>query len=142
MEEAKNKLKSIEDTSIENAEVIARKEYKKAVEDYQVRIDENKDLRNKYESMLHKVKNWIPPSDNHIRLKEFMIEQLNSSIDFDCSDIHSKPPVMLSGALWLDQNITSVLHDIQYHLVKQDEENKRTAERNVWVKLLRDSLTK
>lgn len=53
------------------------------VTEYNKRVNEE---RIRYTKMLEKVKDWTPPSNEHIELKKFMIEQLESSINFDCAD--------------------------------------------------------
>lgn len=40
-----------------------------------------------YEAMLEKVRQWTPPSDKHKALKDFMIKQLEESLEFDCGSI-------------------------------------------------------
>ena len=63
----------------------AEKEYQNQIKEHEEIIQEKKNLREKYDTMLKKVRAWIPPSDDHIELKKFMIEQINTSIDFDCN---------------------------------------------------------
>lgn len=53
--------------------------------DYEQRVAEKKVIHERYTSMLSKVADWIPPTDAHKRMKEFMIEQLKESIDADCT---------------------------------------------------------
>jgi len=53
--------------------------------DYEQKVRENKIIYERYTSMLSKVADWIPPTDAHKRMKEFMIEQLKESIDRDCT---------------------------------------------------------
>ncbi|RPI58299.1 MAG: hypothetical protein EHM48_10330, partial [Planctomycetaceae bacterium] len=53
-------------------------------------ISKDRTLRMKYELMLERVRNWTPPSTEHVGLKTFMIEQIESSIKFDCRE--SEPP--------------------------------------------------
>jgi hypothetical protein len=40
--------------------------------------------RERYTAMINKVNAWTPPTPEHVKLKEFMIEQLESSRKFDC----------------------------------------------------------
>lgn len=41
-------------------------------------------LRERYAAMLEQVKAWKPPTEEHNNLKEFMISQLQESMDYDC----------------------------------------------------------
>ena len=52
--------------------------------DLEKRIEENKKLAADYVAMIKSAENWNPPTKEHVRFKEFMLEQLNSSLEFDC----------------------------------------------------------
>lgn len=52
---------------------------------YAKQISDKNTLRVKYDDMLLKVRMWHPPTNEHIELKNFMIKQLQDSIDFDCN---------------------------------------------------------
>lgn len=68
------------------------------------RLQRNKDQIDSYRSMLEQVKAWTPPSADHVGMKDFMIEQIESSIRFDdSSDYYGKPTERLSGSEWLEK---------------------------------------
>lgn len=103
---------------------------------------ERQQFANRYRAMIVKVERWTPPTPDHAGLREFMIAQLNESLRFDCSELYADDdPDTLSGAQWLAEQIESAKKDVSYHLKEQDEENKRTAGRNAWIKALRESLS-
>lgn len=105
------------------------------------RVAEIRELRGKYETMLAKVTAWQPPTDEHAGLKSFMEEQLRNSIDFDCStDYYMKQPVLLDGAAWLQQVISDAEAWETRCLHQHAEEVTRTADRNAWLKALRESV--
>lgn len=107
-------------------------------------IDKNKKLKNKYENMLIKVKAWTPPTPDHVKLKEFMVEQLEKSIEFDCNiEYHQddrRKLKLLDVEDWRLKKINQYLADISYHQKKHKAEVDRCTTRSKWVKDLRESL--
>ena len=97
------------------------------------------DLRDKYETMLQKVESWQPPTTSHTELKEFMIKQLNDSIEWDCSYAR-ETPVPLTAEEWYFNEIEITTKNIVYHTEEYVKEIKRVKERNAWVKDLKESL--
>ncbi|MNP12874.1 hypothetical protein D3C76_1051280 [compost metagenome] len=69
-----------------------------------------------------------------------MRSQIIDSIKFDCSTSHLAPIVELSGEEWLVQRREKLNWNIEYHANHQAEEIERTASRNEWIRLLRESL--
>lgn len=92
--------------------------------------------------MLTKVQAWQPPSSDHAGFKDFMIEQLTKSIEFDCDlSYHTdNPPQLLTGEQYLGSKIAKSLKSIAYHKKEQLAEEERTEGRNRWIKQLRESL--
>lgn len=97
------------------------------------------DLRDKYETMLQKVESWQPPTPDHTKLKEFMVKQLNESIEWDCN-YERETPVPLSAEQWYFQELEKASKDINYHTKEYIKEVKRVNERNAWVSALKESL--
>lgn len=94
--------------------------------------------RARYEHMLAQARAWQPPTSNHVELKEFMIQQLEQSIDFDCRErsLGERPrPAMW----WLDQ-VKKAKRDIAYYTEEREKEIQRARERTAWVRHLRSSL--
>lgn len=98
--------------------------------------------RVRYRAMLLEVAGWRPPTKEHIRFHTFMIEQLTSSIDFDCSPVgeYSPMPRLKRWPEWLEKAKAQALKDIEYHQREYSKELVRTGERNTWVGKLRESL--
>ena len=73
-----------------------------------------------------------------------MIEQLDSSIQFDCGGKYYKEIVdtkkQLSGKQWKQEKIQSCKDDINYHTKSYKEEVLRVTERNKWIENLYKSL--
>ena len=93
-----------------------------------------------YRKMLDQVKAWAPPTDEHEQLKEFMVDQLRKSIDFDDIRNHCQPQPMLDPAEWLAKRVAIAERDITHHTEQHKEEVARTEARNRWIAALRASL--
>lgn len=94
--------------------------------------------------MLAKIESWKEPTEQHKKLKEFAIEQLKSSIDFDCSDGHEKyyleEPRKDTVEEYKSWKLNRLLEDIKYHTEHYEEECKSVKEANKWVEDLINSL--
>lgn len=130
--------------------VLTDKEKLKYVEkEYDEKIKQNysysKEQKIQYENycaMLDKVNKWSPPSEDHTKLKEFMIEQLENSIKFDCYGIHDKPPTKTPNWNTLIKSKTEALkgsRDYSKKSLEKEIENIKT--KNLWISQLRSSLT-
>ena len=138
LEKAKKRLKEIKKWDEEKAEQEAERAYREALKEREEFIKKNKLIRKRYEDMLSKVQKWKPPTIEHESLKQFMIQQLVESIEYDC--FIPEMPQRLSGEEYKEQQIKKALSDIDYHEREYAEEVNRVYERNKWLLSLRESL--
>ena len=138
LEKAKRRLKEIRTWNEEKAEQEAERAYREALKEREEFIKKNKLIRKRYEDMLSKVQKWKPPTIEHASLKQFMIQQLLESIEFDC--FVPEMPQRLSGEEYREQQIKKALSDIEYHEKEYAEEVNRVYEKNKWLLSLRESL--
>ncbi len=137
---AQNDLKRLQGIDSISAISLAQSEYDKEIVRTEKAIKKNSQLKEQYESMLKQVKKWEPPTSEHIGLKDFMIQQIEDSIKFDCDIKYLNHPKLLSGNEWLKKETSKVLHDIKYHTKKNKKENDLTDSKNIWLNQLRESL--
>ena len=97
-------------------------------------------IKARYLSMLSKVRIWQPPTEEHEGFKKFMEEQLTGSIKFDCGDYPREQYTEQSPKDWIASRRERLLKNIEYHAKEYREELERIAERNLWLKQLRESL--
>lgn len=138
---AHKELAEAQALSLEQAERLAIEEHKDNERALADQIEGMKVRRARYDRMLAKVKAWIPPTKDHNSMKDFMIEQLETSIKFDCYDptkYHIINP--LTGDQYRTELIESAKNDIEYHEKGWKEEVQRTNERNAWNRTLFESL--
>ena len=139
--ELQPEFEHIKTLTVEEAAKEARDKYDEKIVYNQKKIKENNNLKQKYEAMLSKAKNWQPPTSDHQGLKDFMIEQILSSIDFDCfTEYYRKPVELLTGEQWISKETQRLLKEIVYHEEAHQAEVKNVDRSNKWVKELRDSL--
>lgn len=93
----------------------------------------------RYVAMLVQVRAWQPPTKDHEGLKAFMVEQLESSIKWDCGGCDVKPERVPVG-VWRDEKVRQLTADVAYHAKKHAEEVERVAARNRWIRDLYESV--
>ena len=138
--DASIKLAALEALTPEERQSAADNENAAALKAWNDRAADRIQRRERYEAMLEKVNAWTPPTTDHDGLKEFMIEQLSSSIEFDCRDSYDKKPSPKGVADWYADAIASANNAIAYHAKAQAEEVERAQKRTNWVTDLRASL--
>ncbi len=135
------KLKSLTPKEIHRE---AEKDYKKQLKSHENMLVAKCDLLGKYMSMLEQVKAWQPPTPEHQGLKDFMIQQISTSIEHDCDIkwLKSLKPKKMTDADWISKQIESAKSYLEYHTKENKEEIERARERTAWIKALRKSLNK
>jgi hypothetical protein len=105
----------------------------------------DKEMRARYEGMLAEVNAWSSPSPKHDKFKEFMVEQIESSIKFDCGGYEpggyfaAEPQRPLIDE-WLQAQEAKATRDMDYHFKEGEADRARQAGRREWVETLRASL--
>jgi hypothetical protein len=141
IDKAKDELKRFQSMSIEEIQNTIDKEYEETLRYNKEKIKEYVERRNRYLNTLADVISWTPPTKNHKELKEFAIQQLKDSMNFDCNiSYYEEEVVKQTPEEWLKTKIDKCLKDIDYHAKENQEEIERTDDRNKWIKELRDSL--
>lgn len=141
LKENRKELNKLSKMSFNEAEQAAEEEWMTEEIARVGRIEERRKTRVAYLSMLGNVRDWEPPTPDHVRLKEFMIEQINLSIGYDCSDSYDeKPRERLTGAEWLSQQKKVLEDSIEYYQKRHIEEVERAFRNTKWVSDLRASL--
>ena len=138
---AKAELSTVQSMTDEECERNACKDFDDAEALRFMRLQEIEQQRQAYESMLAKTQAWVPPTSDHTGLRDFMLEQITKSIDFDCgTDYYDTPTEKKTGQEWRASKIADLNKGIGYHAEKHADEVKRAADRTAWVRALRASL--
>ena len=137
-------LRDLRKITLKQAAKKGKEEYEKELKSSEAYINKCNVLRQKYEDMLNEVRAWTPPTKEHTGLKDFMVKQLEQSIEFDCKTGYwvekHKEIKLLSGQDWLDKERKVLVRDLNYHTKEDIEEKSRVAGRNTWIRKLRESI--
>jgi len=136
-DKAKKQYEIISDLSDAQAEEKALAEYTQELTRYNLRALQNNNEQALYKAMLGKVQAWQAPP-THLEFKKFMIEQLETSMNFD--NFEPDYPKQISGRAWKAKAEAQALRDISYHTTEYAKEVERVESRNKWINDLRESL--
>lgn len=117
---------------------------KKKTEQLAIQLKHNNDTYNRYVTMLDLVYELRPQDapaglDLH-GFKDFMLDQLKTSIDFDVPTVKVErelPEYMLQFDTWYAHELIEIAENIKYHSETHDKEVKKTHKRNEWLKAAR-----
>lgn len=105
-------------------------------------------LKKKYEKMLEQVRSW-KCSESLNEFKKFMDTQIVESIENDCDITYWEKQLETleaegpwSGKKWRAKRFKELRWELQYDLKEHEKEVARVAERNKWIRDLRESLGK
>jgi hypothetical protein len=118
-------------------------EKKDRIKRSQDRIKKNAKQIARYKLMLDKVKKWKEPSPLHQGLKDFMVEQLTQSIEWDTDKYAAdelKSAKKLTFEPWKKEIIDSLKGSMDYHFEYIEKEKTKVVKANQWISALYDSL--
>jgi hypothetical protein len=124
----------------DEAAIACATDHDQRVEAYHKRRAEKAAERKRYEAMIALVRAWEPPTKEHGGLQSFMLEQLHTSIDFDCFPDHDREPKREPADVWLAKARAEADKNLARASKNHAEEVKRAASRTAWIKALRASL--
>lgn len=139
-EKAADKLLWLQGLSPIEARRAMQQEHSAAMAVWRERSFEDAKTRARYQAMLAEVAAWDPPSQDHLRLKEFMLEQLQTSIKHDCGGDYNRMPRLKRWPEWLRDKKAETIRHIERHNTAHLEELDRVEKRNRWMQQLRVSL--
>lgn len=139
VEEYSKKLDEFRKVTLAEAEQKCQAEYEKTISFYKKLDSDKLALKDKYNEMLGKVKAWNPPTSNHEGLKKFMIEQIEESINWDCS-VYEPNVIKRNAEEWLAYKLEDIQKDLDRAIKSNNEEIQRAKERTEWIQALKKSL--
>lgn len=129
--EATSRLIALKGMTREQIEAEAAK-WNEENEAYRLKlVRENQECRERYDRLISETEAWEGAPQG---LKEFMLEQLRSSRDFDTSDDPLRyAPTPRSPVEWWANECREAARDVEYHVKADADERRRTDERNAWL---------
>ena len=115
----------------------------KETEYLEIELAKNEKRIADYVAMLVNVKNWQPPTKEHFKFKEFMMEQLNGSIYADSSEYYEKELKKIKALTYKDYCDILKMdaeNDILSYTDEIKKEKARTEKSNEWLTELFESL--
>ena len=144
LEQAKSDLLFFQNCSEEEWQNSFNKHVEDHVSYYREKISECEELLTQYNEMLAKVNDWIPPTEHHVELKNFMKQQIEDSIGHDCDLDYYEIQLSLIKELTIEKfkedKLNSAENSIKYHSKYALEDSERNAKRVEWLQKLLDSL--
>jgi len=137
LEKARGRLAEVESWDYDTTNAEALRDYNERMVQHEQWVADKNRRREAYEQMLAQVKAWIPPTSNHDGLKKLMAEQLERSVEFDCSA--PEKPTVLSGFAYQENALEKAQRGIERHTEEHTKEVQRANERTQWVQALRES---
>lgn len=114
-------------------EVRAAGQHEKALQQYRKSLIAYNKMRSKYDAMRLQVEAWIPPTEDHAGLKAFMLQQIDSSIEW----MHKpEEPKKRSGKELRDIEIKEATRSLEHYQNNCKEELLRGKRAGDWIKAL------
>lgn len=93
------------------------------------------------DEMAEQVRAWEPPTDDHVGLKDFMLEQIKiSRQDTGYIERSIKEAEAKSAQTFFVEALSKAVRDVAYYTVELQKEAERNKGRNDWIDRLYESL--
>ena len=118
---------------------------------HQTKMEEDKRNLEKLNSMLESAKSWVPPTEDHQPFRNFMIEQVESTIKVDGDpSYHVNKMVGIKKQMeeginpkeYREETIQEIKSQISYHETEYQKELARCKDSNDWMDKFFESIKK
>ena len=118
---------------------------------HQTKMEEDKRNLEKLNSMLESAKSWVPPTEDHQPFRNFMIEQVESTIKVDGDpSYHVNKMVGIKQQMeeginpkeYREETIQEIKSQISYHETEYQKELVRCKDSNDWMDKFFESIKK
>mgnify|MGYP003116619198 CR=1 FL=1 len=137
---AKEQLKEVE--VLEDSTIIEREKLRllNSVKYHKEEIEKDKIKKERLNLFLRKAKSFIPPTETHKGIADFLVNQIKETIDFDCNSNYHIDELSKVKKQLLEINAedlrgelrTKATEDLAYHTKEHEAELKRCRESNKW----------
>lgn len=141
--ETRNKYRQM---TFEEAKEKLIEKHKKDIESARKSLDEFIAEDERYMKVRNEIEKWIPPTSEHENVKKFALNQIDISLNTDmreyCNKELNKDLDISDEAVHLYMNEINEFYENSVARAYKDwqEELKRTADKNIWMKQFLDSL--
>ena len=118
---------------------------------HQTKMEEDKRNLEKLNSMLESAKSWVPPTEDHQPFRNFMIEQVESTIKVDGDpsyhvnkmvEIKKQMEEGINPKEYREETIQEIKSQISYHETEYQKELVRCKDSNDWMDKFFESIKK
>ena len=118
---------------------------------HQTKMEEDKRNLEKLNSMLESAKSWVPPTEDHQPFRNFMIEQIESTIKVDGDpsyhvnkmvEIKKQMEEGINPKEYREETIQEIKSQISYHETEYQKELVRCKDSNDWMDKFFESIKK
>ncbi len=138
---AKEELAKYKAMTLEEAQKTLDQEHEREIISNIEGVARHKRIKRAYDNVLQEVVEWEPPTEEHVNLKEFAIDQISKSDQEYLISFYEKalekPKKIVSE--WLKGMIEFAQRAVESSEKRLADEEKRVAEKNEWVAQLRES---
>jgi hypothetical protein len=135
---AKAELRRLQELTPNEYVPAYNKYYLDAIKSARESREKAKLVKDRLRSMLEATHKWEPPTEDHQGLKEFMLEQIMHTIDFEWDG--TPDPERELPEVWHAKQIEQATKDIAYYTENLAKSRKRISEANQWIRDLYKSL--
>lgn len=134
-------IKELETITDEELEKKVEEEWTNQLDRYNEMIERAKANFDVLSKMMKEAEAYTPPTEDHVRFKEFIIEQLRGTIDYDCNlsyylneidNIKAKLESFNIDEL-REERLANLRKSLEYHKKELQEEIIRVNDSNKWV---------
>ena len=118
---------------------------------HQTKMEEDKRNLEKLNSMLESAKSWVPPTEDHQPFRNFMIEQIESTIKVDGDPSYHVNKIVgikkqmeegINPKEYREETIQEIKSQISYHETEHQKELVRCKDSNEWMEKFFESIKK
>lgn len=132
---------------IEDVIIIIQKQTMEREKSIKQQIVKDREIYDKYSKIRQDIEKWIPPTSDHISLKEFALEQIDLCLlDYNSGyyqkELEKLYHTAIAPAEYISMKITSCEKHLEIARKSYEDEIKRVNNRNLWLKEFRESFLK
>ena len=137
LEEVKREFENFQKLSDGEIQKQLDENYESRVRDKEESLKEFDKRKERYLDMIEEVMCWNPPTENHIKLKEFALQQLKDSLKFDCCDdmrrYYLEKPKKETLEEYKQEKVKEYLKDIERYAKEYRNDLESVEYANKWI---------
>ena len=151
LQSQKEELERMKTISDEEIIQFLESSWKENPEYHEKKLEENRSNLEKLNTILGSAKSWVPPTEDHVGLREFMIDQLEMTIKGDgdpsyhvesITRIKEEMEEEIDPKAYREKRIEEIEERISYYEIEVQREIERCKKSNDWMEKFFESIKK